>query len=190
MEVTTKILDNTVISSFIKEITSIKIIPRCPYKIVTSREVCKECEKFDKKFVKQFGSNLLILNPTDNNLYSTLFSYLESRYPYLHGGEISTFLLAFLGFYLKGKCYYFITDDKKMHKVVSNLNSDNLFLKIANIKKFDDFRISWTIGLLKRMYAKDKINKMEIELIIEDLKKSTFFITEEILNSLRNKNGP
>lgn len=84
MEVTAKILDNTVISSFLKEIKSVDVISRCPYKIITSKEVCEECKKFNKDFAKSFGKNLFILDPEDNKLYLEFFNYLISSYPYFY----------------------------------------------------------------------------------------------------------
>ncbi len=184
---TTKILDNTVITAFLKEITSIKIIDRCPYYLITSKGVSKECEKFDKEFLEKFGGKLSIVNPTNKNFFEECYEYLQTRYPYLHKGEISTFLLALLEFYLKKRKYYFITDDNKMRKVILNLDSDETFLKIIKINVFKEFNISGTVGLIKRLYVKKTINEKELNLIIEDLKKSSFFITKELINFLKEK---
>jgi len=187
---TIKVIDNTCVTAFLKEITSVKLFEKCGcfYKFVTSKAVSEECrEYFKNETLILFQKNLSVKDLDNHPICKRCMDYLKARYPYLHNGEISSFLVALFLYHSKRERYYYITDDNKMREVVSKLPQDNGFLQITGIKNFSDFKITGTIGLIKRFYFRKIICEQEIEEIIEDLKKSTFFITPELIERLRSK---
>lgn len=184
---TTKILDNTVISASIKEITCLDFIELCSkiYHIETSLEVFHEANRGFNRVAtnKRFGC-IRVIDLRDNEQYRSLLDYLKSRYPYLHDGEISSFLLALLEYEKKNKEYYYVTDDQSMKKVVTNLKNDKLFYQNSGFM-FSRFFITGTIGLLRRLLDRGVISKKEIEDIIKDLRNSSFYVTTDLINYLR-----
>lgn len=186
-KVTTKILDNTVITASLNEIKCIDLIKKCSegYKIGVTFEVIEECKMgFKSKMLRDYLKIIQIHNLTGDKIYLDLVEYLLVRYPYLHIGEVSSFLLALLKYELNNVPYYFITDDNKMRKVISNIHKD-LSLSLKLRYKITNFRITGTIGLMKRMFRKGIISREDIENIITDLEKSTFYITPKLINCLR-----
>ena len=184
---TTKILDNTVISASIKEIKCIDLIKKCleRYNIVTSIEVYEETSRgFGEQTITTFYKKITVYNLRNNKLFLILLEYLEDRYPYLHKGEISTFLIALLEYELKKRKYYFVTDDNRMRKVIKKIFDDSLFKRKlrSNVSKF---HITGTIGLIKRLYERGILSRADIEMIIEDLKNSTFYLTDDLIKYLR-----
>ncbi len=184
---TTKILDNTVISASIKEITCLNFIERCSqiYHIVTSFEVFHEANiGFDKGTTNKQFRCIRVIDLRHTEQYRSLLDYLKNRYPYLHDGEISSFLLALLEYENKNKEYYYVTDDQSMKKVVTNLKNDNLFYQNSGLM-ISRFFITGTIGLLRRLLDKGAISKKEIEDIIKDLRNSSFYVTKDLIDYLR-----
>ncbi len=152
------------------------------YSLATSTEVYEETkEAFNPN---DCYKKISIFDMKDNKLFVVLIEYLSNRYPYLHKGELSSFLVALIEYELKNKEYYFVTDDNRMKKIVPKIFDDSIFT--ANLKqKPSKFNITGTIGLLKRLYYRDIITKDDIERVIEDLKNSRFYITIELLRYLR-----
>ena len=187
-KVTTKVLDNTVITASLKEINYIDLIKKCSerYKMCTTSEVMKECEEgFESKTFQKYSGLITIQDLTSDKEYVRIVEYLLERYPYLHIGEISSFLLALLKYELKNELYYFVTDDNRMRKVVLNIHKDILLLsKIGH--NITAFKITGTIGLIKRMCERGIISKEDIGDIIRDLENSTFYITPELTKYLRD----
>lgn len=187
-KVTTKILDNTVIIASLKEIKCIDLIKKCSerYKMCTTIEVMEECkEGFENTTFQKYRDLINIQNLTTNKEYAAIAEYLLERYPYLHIGEISSFLLALLKYELNNISYYFVTDDNKMRKVVANIHKDTL-LSAKLEYDISSFNITGTIGLIKRMYERGVISKEDVKKIIDDLKNSTFYITPELIKYLRD----
>ncbi len=186
-EVTTKILDNTVLSASIKEIKCIDLIKTCSskYNLATTEEVFDECQDgFDGIQIEEQLKLIDVHNLMNNEKYCELKDFLLARYPYLHKGEISSFLLSLLKFELSCIPYYFVTDDNKMRKVVSKIHEDTLFISKLG-KNIRRFRMTGTIGLIKRMYIRGIISQEDIDKIIGDLQNSTFRITPDLINYLR-----
>jgi predicted nucleic acid-binding protein len=190
MEITTKILDNTTISASISEINSVNIIEKIAtaHKLITSRSVFQEtCNGFCEAEVDRIYSLIDIVDPIDGDKlkYHELLGYMSLRYPYLHEGELSTFIIAVLNFKKELKNYYYVTDDQKMRKVIEKIksNEDETFNRIVGLN-LSDFNYTGTLGLLKRMVEKSIISNEEIKLIANDLKSSGFRISEKILSNL------
>ena len=184
---TTKILDNTVISASIKEITCLDFVERCSkfYSIVTSLEVFHETERgFDKVIANKRFRCIRVIDLRDNGQYRSLLNYMKNRYPYLHDGEISSFLLALLEYEKKSKKYYYVTDDQSMKKTITKLKNDNLFYQSFGFM-IPRFFITGTIGLLRKIYDKGAISKKEIDDIIKDLRNSSFYLTTDLIDYLR-----
>lgn len=184
---TTKIIDNTVISTSLKEIKCVNLIKKCSevYAISTSSEVCEESYKgFSEAILKELYKIVVVHNLTKDERYLLLMDYLQTRYPYLHNGELSSFLLALLDYELKRKEYYYVTDDNKMKKVISKIGEDELFSKKIG-SQIKNFNVAGTIGLIRKLYAHGALSKGDIERIIEDLKNSTFYITPDIIGYLK-----
>lgn len=184
---TTKILDNTFISASIGDIKSIDLISTSSrvYNLETSEEVYKEtCNGYDEKIVTQIYQSIKV-KKINHAEYERLISSLEARFPYLHRGELSSFLLAFLEFSLDNRDYYYVTDDGLMRKKLSDV-----LAYCASINGNDDycgtdFKLTGTIGLIKRLYEKNVLSKQDVKSIIQDIEKSTFRISPEVIHILK-----
>ncbi len=184
---TVKILDNTVISASLREIVSINLLERCSqrYDIVTSQEVYEEAKRgFTDKTLVVLKKIVMVENLKLQKDYSNLIGYLEARYPYLHTGELSSFLLALLKYELNQLAYFYITDDNRAKKVIREIHEDSLFIEQLGMQ-FSKINITGTIGLIQRLKEHWLIKESEIESIILDLEKSTFYINSEIIVLLR-----
>lgn len=177
---TTKIFDTTVIISSMKEIKCVNLFEKCleRYSIATSIEVYEETkEKFHAEKISIFDLN-------NNKLFISLMEYLSDRYPYLHKGELSSFLVALIEYEMKNKRYYFVTDDNRMRKTISKIFDDDLFVSKIGYKP--KFNMTGTIGLLKRLYQRNILTKEDIEKVICDLENSSFYKTPELIEYLKN----
>lgn len=190
---TTKILDNTVISASISEIVCIDFIDRCSkiYEIETTYEVCQETKYgYDINTTNQRYRRIRVIDLRSNGVYKIILKYLENRYPYLHKGELSTFLLSLLHFEFTHKNYIFVTDDQKMRKLIPQLKQDTMFQsKLSQTylsQTYTGLRFTGTIGLIKRLKERNAISVKEIEEIIKDLNNSTFHITQKLIDYLRS----
>lgn len=183
---TTKIMDNTVISASIREINSIDLIKVCSskYYISTTPEVFNETRiGFNKTLINRIYS-FIELHEIKGKDYEDLLKWFEVRYPYLHRGEVSSFLLAVLEYAQKSRRYYYITDDNKMKKTIKSLLKDeHLIEKIGT--RLTKFNITGTIGLIIRLKENGLISGKEMENIIKDLNSSSFYITPELIEELR-----
>jgi predicted nucleic acid-binding protein len=184
---TTKILDNTVISAFINEITSIKIIDVCTkqYDLVTSNYVYDETSKaINKDMLNDIYKNIGIIKRDGEKNYENALEYLKNRYPYLHEGELSAFLIALLDFGCHNKPYFFVTDDGKMRRKTKEIVSSDDFMKAIGLK-IHDFRMTGTIGLIKRLSEKGCLSQQDVNKIASDLESSNFRAPESLINELR-----
>lgn len=192
---TTKVLDNSFISACITDIKSHNIIELCGqcYKLLSSPSVYEESKQLKHQLVngKSIGEELIeelygkieILDMTHDPKYKELLDYLEKRYPYLHRGELSTYLIALIHF-IKGENFYFITDDMQFRKKIPILRTDKLFIKKLE-SEVQDINISGTIGIIRRLYEKNKITSDDIEDIIVDLHNGSFYLTSHLREYLR-----
>lgn len=184
---TNKILDNTVISAAVNEIKSLNLISISSkaYPLKASSEVYDEISRGIPE--DNFEEITQHIEKIDCNVYGNyreLFDYLSARYPYLHEGDISSFLLALLGHEVTGKKYYLVTDDLRLRKKIPEileLEKVRDLLKM-NIEKMN---VTGTIGLIKRLCEKGFVKHETMERIIKDLENSTFRITAELLKELR-----
>ena len=185
---TTKILDNTVISTSISEIVCIDFIERCSkiYEIETTYEVYQETKDgYGINTTNQRYYYIRVIDLRSNGVYKIILKYLENRYPYLHKGELSTFLLSLLHFQFTHKNYIFVTDDQKMRKLIPQLKQDTMFQSRLS-QTYTGLRFTGTIGLIKRLKERNAISVKEIEEIIKDLNNSTFYITQKLIDYLRS----
>jgi len=186
--ITTKVLDNTVISAGLKEIKTINLIERCikRYKLVTSKHVFEETLKgFSNPIIKNCYSEIEV-HEINEETFNFLLDYLERRFPYLHRGELSSFLVALLKYAENGKPYYYVTDDNKMrNKIPKILNDPVLKSKLKNPITPENFNLTGTIGLILRLKYRGLISKEEAKKIADDLENSSFRVTPELLKKLR-----
>lgn len=193
--VTAKILDNSFISACITDITSQNLIEICDehYNLLSSPSVYEESMDLKNQFVdgilidehliKKCYEKIDILDMSNNPKYQESLNYLQNRYPYLHKGELSTYLIALLYHTDEGN-HFFITDDMQFRKKVSTIKNDALFIKkLGNVVQ--DINISGTIGIVRRLYEKNILNDDNLEEIIEDLKNGSFYITDYLIDYLR-----
>ncbi|OQX18460.1 MAG: hypothetical protein BWK75_06650 [Candidatus Altiarchaeales archaeon A3] len=139
-------------------------------------------------FAEQFEEcykKISVFDLNNNELFAILIKYLSDRYPYLHKGELSSFLVALIEYEMNNKEYYFVTDDNKMKKVVSTIFDDDLFTSKINHKPLK-FNMTGTVGLLKRLYQRNILTKKDVEKVIGDLENSTFYITSKLIKYLKD----
>ena len=185
--VTVKIIDNTVLTASLKEIKSIDLIKTCSkrYYLSTSSSVYAESMNgFDNNVIQEYYTNIKIHNFEDDSLASDLLNYLERRYPYLHKGELTTFLIALLDYELKGRPYYYVTDDKKMRTSIPKILKDSLFIKKLGCS-VQEVKYTGTIGLIKRLKLRNLITEEDINNIADELEQSTFRVSPELIKELR-----
>lgn len=183
---TSKILDNTVISAFINEIRSIEMIEICRKEYILATTDCVQretSERFSGETVAMNYKSITVFSKTGDKRYDQALDYLVNRYPYLHEGELSAFLLALIDYELTGKPYFFITDDRKMREKICEIISSDVFLKIIGGAIYN-YHFSGTIGLIKRLSQKGCLSENDINLIIFDIKNSTFRISEKLIGEL------
>ena len=183
---TVKILDNTVISVSINELHSINLIRLCSarYDITTTHHVFTEAKKGSSKAVIKEISNYMSVSNSQNQRFDEILSWLERRFPYLHKGELSTFLMAVLDYSQTNKKYYYVTDDRRMRKTIPKILHNRVFIDMCG-QNVNTFNSTGTIGLIKKLYEKGSLTDDQIEEIITDLRNSTFYVTPSLLNSLR-----
>jgi predicted nucleic acid-binding protein len=184
----TKIFDNTAISAFINEIPSIEMLKVCSqyYVLTTSIEVYQETlAGCDEKTVNLYYTTIIVVDKNREKTYSSLMRILSDRYPYLHKGDISSFLLAYIDYASSGKPYYYVTDDKNLRKKIPEILS-SATLKSLIKKDIQKFNMTGIIGLMRHIADNGNLSKSDIELIISDLKRSTFYVTEDLLSYLRS----
>jgi len=179
-----KILDATTISAFLYEIRSVDIIDRCRtvYELVTSREVVEEVMRYQRSTnvsrMSSFGTAEAL---TSEEI--ALMNYLEVRYPALHRGELSSFIIAIR--YAKAeKSHYFITDDKAMRNSIEKILRDEQVIEMAGAKII--IKATGTIGLIIHLGEKGCLRKDERESIADDLSTSTFHCTPWLIQQLKS----
>jgi predicted nucleic acid-binding protein len=179
---TVKIADNTLISAAINEIKSIDILEVCCgiYRFFATSEVYKEtAEGFDTKKVEKVFKNIEI----DNTVNQELVSFLGNRYPYLHQGELSSFVLAIYKHNSEDEKCYYVTDDRKMRETIENILEDDHIRNQIGMN-MDDFNYTGTVGLIRRLGKKRVLSKGDLNKIAEDLRYSSFRVTDTILESI------
>lgn len=182
---TTKIVDTTVISANLNEIRC-NFLNKCSqeYTVVTSSDVYTELKNFFEDDELEEGYSFISIKyPTETQSYEMLMEYLGDRYPYLHKGELSSFLLAILEYELKDRRYYYITDDNKVKKIILKIHEDELFMNKVGTK-LSKINVTGTLGLIKQLYHKGILSNKELKDIISDLKNSTFFISPYLIDYL------
>ena len=181
-----KILDNTFISLCISDITSVDLLEILNpfYYLTTSHDVYEETLKgFDVGVVEKAYQKIRLAN-IDNSKYNDILNWLEARFPYLHKGELSSFLLALLEYEIIDKKYCYITDDKKMRKTVKEKVFNELFLLEKLPKKIINFNMIGSIGLIKKIYDNKIIDNVIKANIKNDLRNSSFYLSPKLLDEI------
>ena len=184
----TKIFDNTAISAFINEIPSIAMLKVCSqyYTLTTSVEIYHEAlAGSDRETISSCFTDITVIDKNHEKIYLSLMTVLSDRYPYLHKGDISSFLLAYMDYAVPGKPYYYVTDDKTLRKKIPEILSSNTLKSLAK-KNIQKFNMTGIIGLMRHIADNGNLSLSDIELIITDLKRSTFYVTEDLLSYLRS----
>lgn len=184
----TKIFDNTAISAFINEIPSIEMLKVCSqhYTLTTSVEVYREAlAGYDRETLNSCFSEITVIDKNHEKIYHSLLTVLSDRYPYLHKGDISSLLLAFMDYAVPGKSYYYVTDDNNLKKKIPEILASDI-LKSLTKKNIQKFNMTGIIGLMRHIANNGNLSESDIDLIISDLKRSTFYVTEDLLSYLRS----
>lgn len=183
----TKIFDNTAISAFINEIPSIEMLKVCSryYTLTTSIEVYREAfAGYDKETLNSCLTDIAVVDKKHEKIYHSIMTALSDRYPYLHKGDISSLLLAYMDYAVPGKPYYYVTDDKTLRKKIPEILTSDALKSLAK-KNIHKFNMTGIIGLIRHIADNGNLSESEIDLIITDLKRSTFYVTEDLLSYLR-----
>lgn len=183
---TTKVLDATTISAGMSDIKVVDLIERCAskYSLTTTREVRREIEHgFSPDEVERTFS-FIHVSSVRSPESDTLLAYLQSRYPFLHSGELSSFLLALFNYELEGEPYFYVTDDAAMRKSIPKILKSDRLIKTLGMT-VTNFRSTGTIGLIVRLYQRGCLTKKELVEITDELERSTFRVSASILKELR-----
>ncbi len=188
--VTTKILDNSFISACITDIKSHNLVELCDkcYNLMTSHSVYEESiqlkgQLIDKQIIDEYYGMISILNMDYDQKYNDLLDYLQNRYPYLHKGELSTYLISLIHFTDEEKLY-FITDDMQFRRKIPMIKNDKLFAKKFG-REIQDINVSGTIGIIRRLFERDILTSEDLEQIIENLRNGSFYLTDNLIEYLR-----
>jgi predicted nucleic acid-binding protein len=179
-----KILDATIISSFLHDIQSIDMFERCnrSYELITTNEVSDEIKRTpSSKSVPRRMSRLVTPIELNEN-EKKLLDYLSARYPGLHAGELSTLILTASRYASGPQKYYYITDDNLMRKSLKRIESDPVFQDFVGKVTV---LCTGTIGILLHLCDNGTISSSERAQITDDLEHSTFYCPEELLKRLR-----
>jgi len=184
----TKILDNSAISAFINDIPSVQVLVICSkqYALVSSIEVYFEAVTgSDQKTIDSCFSKIQVIDKNPQEMYGELIADLSDRYPYLHKGDISSFLVAYLDYATNGKPHYLVTDDWTLRRRIPDLLTF-MASKGGTYNKSPHINVTGIIGLMRHIADNGELSDSDIEAIIADLKRSTFYVTEDLLSYLRS----
>jgi hypothetical protein len=187
--ITCKILDNTVISACINNFNSVDLLAACRkrYEMATSKEIYQETEiGYERGILNLVYREIFVIDQTRDAIYQRLITFLKNRYPYLHEGELSIFLLSLMKFHSKGKRYYLISDDKRFRSKISEMISQPLLVSALG-KLANGFKQTGTIGLIRQLFETRCLSPEEMADIIRGLEKgrTTFYISDTLINELR-----
>jgi predicted nucleic acid-binding protein len=180
-----KILDATTLSAFIFEIKGLDLLTKSSklYDLTTSQQVIEEISvngKYPRMETIKRLVQIYELNPDAKKL----LDHLELRFPALHRGELSSFIIAALEFSVKGIPCYYVTDDKAMRKSIGKILQDGLFINIVG--KPLEIKNTGTIGLLIHLSERSCLDKEEMTKVAHDLENSTFRCPPTLLAKLRS----
>ncbi len=183
---TVKVVDTTVISASIKEIHSIDLLglTSAVYDISTSGDVLEEVEKGFDEGTMEHAFELTRVVKVGCDEYHPLMSWLETRYPYLHRGELSSFLLAVLEYGQRGVPCYYVTDDGAMRRNVRKILIEDRFIELLGGEP-PSIGMTGTVGLIGRLYERGMMTSKELRDVMEELRSGTFRVSKPVLDHLR-----
>jgi len=169
-----------------REIRSVALLPPCTrrYRVVISEEVREELGRAKSFHAETLLRGIAVLRNT-HPARERLLTYLSNRYPYLHTGELSSFLLAVTVFSAEGQRCFFVTDDGRMRKSLPKLLEDSELKGALGVRALS-LEHTGTIGLILRLAETGSITPEERLLVCSDLKRSSFRCSKDILNRLAN----
>ena len=179
-----KIVDNTFISSSLKEVVCVNLIDLLDnhYNLFTCENVFNEAKEKFFDDVKEIFSTIKVVKHKDETKADKIIEYCINRYPYLHIGEVSSFVLFILNYNPENS--YYVTDDKAMRKSIEKIKVDELFHKLIGFS-IENYIYTGTIGLIIKLKNKKVLNGEDIENIIKNLNESSFRVSQELLEELR-----
>ncbi len=183
---TAKAVDTTVISSSLREIRSVDLlnITTRVYDVFTTRDVHRELEAgFGSTRMEPLAASIHVVD-IEHERAEDILKWLERRHPYLHRGELSSFLLAIVNFGLHGIPCYYVTDDGAMRKKARNILIEDRFIELLG-EEPPPFQMTGTVGLLGRLFERGMIGPEELGNVIEELRNGTFRVSRRVLDHLR-----
>ena len=175
-----------IIIASLEYIKCINIFETCKgnYHVVTSDIVYGEfTKKAKKEDIDLFNKLVTVHDLSGDPKYNELLEYVTNRYPKLHKGELSSFLVMVLEYIVKGKNSYYVTDDQTAKKVFTNIQNDKIFMGLLG-SSFEPPKVTGLVGLVKRLREKGLLSKDSPKAIKTDLKKNGYFLSEELLKLL------
>ncbi len=127
----------------------------------------------------------IVTKKSANPNYDETLDYLQRRYPSLHKGELSSFLLAYMDYAANEKSYYFVTDDQLMRKRIAQILDDPRLIEITG-RHINNFNQTGTVGLVIHLVNEGMIQKDEAKGILNDLERSSFYLKSSVLDGLRD----
>lgn len=183
---TIKVLDTTAVSAMLFEIGSVDVMSRCcqRYNVLTSPTVINELMRSRKgRKWTSIDSYLSTEDPTHFDP-TKLVGELAKRYPELHEGELTAFLIALHRSAVRKEQVIFVTDDGAMRKKADKVAKDPIVASSLG-SSFSVLRTG-TIGMVLKMAERDLLTAEEKKGIAADLENSSFRCTSEILDKLRS----
>ncbi len=185
---TTKVLDATTISVGMGDIKTIDLIQRCSsrYPIVTTREVRHEIERgFAPDAVERAFAHIRLSSVRGPGC-DELVGRLKSRFPFLHEGELTSFVLALVNYEREGEPFYYVTDDRAMRRCIERIVSNDPAVHSLGLS-IPDFKLTGTVGLIMRLFERGSLTKGEMVRIARELETGTFRVTDSILRELKER---
>jgi hypothetical protein len=183
---TTKVLDATILSASLGEIRTVDLVGAASgcYPLRTTAHVRLELEaRFPKQAVEDTFDHIGVDDEDPGDAIDRS-APVCARFPYLHLGELTSFLLALTDYELKGLPYYYVTDDLRMRRSIPNILASEEFIGLIG-KRLTTVRLTGTIGLIRRLHQRGRLSREELRGIIRDLEESTFRLTPEVMSHLR-----
>lgn len=183
---TLKVLDNTAISALLFEIGAVDVLTRCHqrYDTLTSPAIMAELAASKRPEIwHDHMDKIKVEEPTEFDP-TALAGELVKRYPSLHGGEISAYLVALRRSVVMGVPVFFVTDDMAMRRGAKRMAGDQLVT--AALGSTFNIKETGTVGLVIRMAERGLLTTSEKRSIADDLANSSFRCSADILNKLRS----
>lgn len=185
MNLTLKVLDTTAISAMLFEVGSLDLMERCcqQYNLLTSQTVLRELERSKRAQRWKVADDKLQAEDPDVFNPAPLAAELAKRYPMLHEGELTAFLIALRRSVESEESVVFVTDDGAMRRKAPLVVKDSLVA--AGFGTQFNLVQTGTVGLVVRMAARGLLSDVERKSVADDLENSSFRCSTQVLDQLR-----